>query len=188
MNLSGKNLLEALSPSDYYAISQNLTNKFPVESYLLDLYSNVSKVKFPEGSSCLQLNEFSNTQEYLDLDADLNNKEQQNQFTQSWLSFKNDKTTTLRNFKDTTAYLKSDSNSESPYGYALYKNNYYAAFSTPKGIEFNMNEFLASYEDDLKNGTAAEKSQANYLLAAAKNMCHLYNEKAAQTISTAVKF
>ncbi|NNP73041.1 hypothetical protein A7P53_10720 [Acinetobacter defluvii] len=188
LNLSGKNLLEAISPSAYYAITQNLTDKFPVQHDLLDLYTTISKVKFPEGSSCLQLKEFSNTQEYLDLDADLNNKEQQNTLAQSWLSWKNDKTATLRNFKDTTAYLKADTFSNESYGYALYKNNYYSAFLTQKGVEFNMDESLKDYEDDLKNGTPEEKLRATYLLAAAKNVCHLYNEKAAQTIASTVKF
>ncbi|MFW1858062.1 hypothetical protein [Acinetobacter defluvii] len=46
-------------------------SKFPAQHDLLDLYNTISKVKFPEGSSCLQLKELSNTQEYLDLDADL---------------------------------------------------------------------------------------------------------------------
>lgn len=188
LNLSGKNLLEVLSPADYYAITRNLTDKYPVKHYLLDLYANISKVKFPEGSSCLQLQEFSNTQEYLDLDADLKNKEQQNQLAQGWLEFKNDTTTTLRNFKDTTAYLKENTNSDSPYGYALYKNNYYSAFLTPKGLEFNMNEWLKSYQDDLKTGTAEEKAYANYVIAATQNICHLYNAKAAQTIASTVKF
>lgn len=185
LNLSGKNLLEAISPIHYYAITQNLTDKFPIEANLLNLYTDISKIKFPEGSSCLQQQEFSNTQEYIDL---FNDNVQQNGLAESWLKFKNDKTTTLRNFKDTTAYFNINVVGGYPYGYALYKNSYYSAYLKFKGIEFNLNESLKYDEEKLKNGTAEEKLRATYHLASTKVYCDLYDEKAAQAIASTVKF
>lgn len=182
LDLSGKLLLQYLAPVDYLIISKNFKKLHTINDDSLAFYKTFATATFPTGSSCIQAQIAKNNAEYLELNADLKDTDEQQSYKSEWNDYRVDKTSILKNLKDTTAYLQQEEDEIS--GYALYKNQYYAAYFTPKGSELNVSDLKKSLDNIYKD----HKDTAELLKTALDNTCSYYNPTAAKSISTAIKF
>lgn len=186
VDLSGKPILQFLEPVDYLIISKNFNKLYAINDKTLNFYKTFASATFPAGSSCIQPQNGENNAEYLELYANLNDKDEQNFYKEQWNDYRLSTDAILKNMKDTTAYLKLEDEDEDDEktGYALYKNQYYGAYFTPKGSELNVNELKKLLDNIYKN----QKDTAELLKTALDNTCTYYNPTAAKGIATAIKF
>lgn len=181
-NLEGENMAAKVDPYNHWILKNNLddANNY-ISSGAVKYLTAISKVKFPAGATCLQLNKVTNTEQYLDLFNDTDNTYQEI-LADQWNDLSTDVNAKKYIMKDTIAYTITDED-ESEYGVAQYKNRLYDAYLYQKGVEFDLQALIKSV-DVLANAAtnATEKTQILEFKKLVENSCSLYNEVAMNAI------
>lgn len=180
IDISGKEILPLILDSDDYLEFKNNPSNFSAKAKKYTEY--LRNVKFPLGSTCLQITEISNSEEYAQLDA--HNAENVNYLNQRWDALVSNKYAIKKTFKDTIVYYDNEYEDPAYYdGVAKYKNQYYSASYGPKGTEFKLSDLINEFKAHQAAATSAqEKAYIGEYIQLAENSCHFYNPTALKAI------
>ncbi len=73
IDIGGKSFNEIINPYDAWVLKHDLTGTYPISSTVQRFYTANNATKFPNGSTCLQLDTIENNQEYIELQKDTEN-------------------------------------------------------------------------------------------------------------------
>lgn len=190
IDLGGKNALATLEARDQWKIANNPNVIFDParQSY----YNKVKNLNFPAGSSCLQDTVRTNNQEHLYAYTSNNDKASFARYEQQYAQ--NDPSIFKKTYKDTIAYLYSNSSSplstgpSQDYGAAEYKGNYYGVTRYLKGVEYSLADYIQRQKDLIDESlTEAEHKLAIEEIDTLNNQCSWYNDTAAKFIQAHMK-
>ena len=185
LNIEGENMAAKVDAYNYWLLKNNLSDD---GNYISDnakqYLTAISNVKFPAGSRCLQLNKVSNSEQYLDL-TDSSDSYSQSFLADWWTDLSTDITAKKYIMKDTVAYTLADDESE--YGVAQYKNRFYDAYPSPKGVEYNMQDLIKVIDNWINTSTnPTQKTQFLEFKQLAENSCSMYNDVAIKAIEQSI--
>lgn len=180
-NLEDEIIASQVDAYNYWIIKNNITDSSNyISNDALKYLTAISNIKFPAGSRCLQLNKVSNSEQYLDL-TDSSDSDSQSFLADWWADLSTDITAKKYIMKDTVAYTVADDESE--YGVAQYKNRFYDAYLSPKGVEYNMQDLIKVIDNWINTSTnPTQKTQFLEFKQLAENSCSMYNDVALNAI------
>ena len=183
-NIENESMASKVDPYNYWLLKNNLSDSGNyISNKALRYLTAISKVNFPAGSSCLQLNKVSNSEQYLEL-IDTPDGYEQGFLANWWSELSTEKDAKKYIMKDTIAYTLVDEEYQEEYGVAQYKNRFYDAYPSPKGVEFNMQDLIKSIDNEVNASTnATQKAQLLELKQLLESSCNFYNEVAIKAIN-----
>lgn len=184
VDISGKTIAPLVSFHEYWVVKHNQNDNWYISDNVINFIQAIEQVKFPQGSACLQLVEYSNSQEYLELFKNEDMPELQTTLEQDWKYYTANPSAEIvkKVFKDTIAYMQYDDINEEYFGVAQKANHFYEANLRPKGVEFTKDQKIASLESLASEYLSADQTIARDYINLYKNSCFLFNETATKAI------
>ncbi|ATO20057.1 hypothetical protein BS636_10515 [Acinetobacter sp. LoGeW2-3] len=177
LDISNKEIFPTILPQEYIDLKYNL-NESDLSAIAANYINSIKPIKFPQGSTCLQLQEISNSEEYVDLEID--EPENQSFLAAAWNTLATDPNAIQKVFKNTIAYFSDDENDE---GFAKYNEQYYEATYYKKGVEFNLSDIINEWNSFKSSSNPAEvNARIDDQILLAENSCALYNPTAITAI------
>lgn len=190
LDISDKSVLAALDPM----LSWNL--KYSEWSPKLpELVNNKLKsyqaLNFPKGSTCLQISEHANNQEYLTL-LDQADQSSFEQYAEEFSDRLNKNYFKYSNFNTAIAYHYSyDADERSANsGITEYKGMYYHSEIEHAGVEYNLAQDMQEQKNYIAQSSYStdEKAAMNELITGFNNSCDFYNNVAIKYLKDNIKF
>lgn len=187
IDISGNALLTRLQPELHWELNHLSLDELKRNISVQDLNTlhGLQKLKFPQGSMCLQRQAYANNQAYIAVDAD-DDQEQQG-FLAYAKQYGTDPDILKLTYMNSTSYLKKGNYT---WGYTEYENRYYLSEYNEKGIEYSVADDLEQQRQQLQQRdlTAAEKAARLELIDQIAEGCTYYNKTAADYIFTHVNY
>lgn len=190
LNISGQKLFYTMDP--YTALQFNgvpyFDDIYAHGGNVWELYSKLSTAVFPEGSTCIQIQDISQDQETFNLfnyELPVESPNDSATLKTEWDRIKLNGGSPLV-LKDVEYFLQSNNN-----GIAKYHDAYYRVIGMNKGITYSLNDQVTKQKAALQSLTAAlGPSDIDYpklFEEMAKQSCYYFNPTATQAIDAAVK-
>ena len=187
IEISGNDLLSRLQPELNWELNHlsldELQRNISVQN--LNTLQALQKLKFPQGSVCLQQQAYANNQAYIV--ADIEYEQEQQGFLDYAKLYATDPNILKFTYMNSLSYInKADSTS----GYTEYQNRYYRSEYNEKGIQYSLTDALEKQRQQLQqlDLSAAEKTARLALIDQIAEGCTYYNQTAADYIFTHVNY
>ena len=187
IDISGNDLLTRLDPELDWDLNHLSLDELQRNISAQDLrkLQALQKLKFPQGSVCLQQQAYANNQAYIV--TDLEDSAQQKDFLDFAKQYATDPNILKFNYMDSISYIKNGSYS---WGYTQYQNRYYYSEYNKKGIEYSVADDLEAQRQWIKNVATLSDAEKKAQLAKIDHIaqgCVYYNKTAADYIFAHVK-
>lgn len=187
IDISGNDLLTRLQPELNWQLNHLSLDELQRTISVQDLNTlqALQKLKFPQGSMCLQKQASANNQAYIV--ADKEPKQEQQGFLDYAKQYGTDPNILKFTYMNSISYINKDNRN---WGYTEYQNRYYWSEYNEKGIEYSVADDLEQKRQQVQqlDLTAAEKAARLELIDHIAEGCTYYNKTAADYIFSHVNY
>lgn len=187
IDISGNSLLPRLQPELNWELNSLSLDELKRNISVQDLNTlqALQKLKFPQGSMCLQKQASANNQAYIV--ADIEYERDQQGFLDYAKQYGTNPNILKFNYMNITSYINTGNYT---WGYTEYENGYYWSEYNEKGIEYSVADDLEQKRQQVQqlDLTAAEKTARLELIDQIAEGCTYYNKTAADYIFAHVNY
>lgn len=187
IDISGNDLLPRLQPELNWQLNHLSLDELQRTISVQDLNTlqALQKLKFPQGSVCLQKQASANNQAYIVVDIEP--KQEQQGFLDYAKQYGTDPNILKFTYMNSISYINKDNRN---WGYTEYQNRYYWSEYNEKGIEYSVVDDLEQKRQQVQqlDLSAAEKAARLARIDHIAEGCTYYNKTAADYIFTHVNY